>query len=227
MAPHVPLRIAVLASGRGSNMVSLLEACASGLVDGAVTLVVTDRPGAACTHKAREAGVPAVVELPAEPGEARRDYDARLDAVLQAERPDLIVLAGFMRILTPSLCTAWDGRIINIHPALLPAFRGAHGVRDALSAGAKISGCTTHLVTADLDGGPIVMQAALAVRADDTPDGLAKRILALEHQILPRTVQLFAEDRLSIEDGRIRIAPGPSWRDQVPLVDGAIYSEGF
>lgn len=221
------LRVAVLASGRGSNMESLLEKCANGLVDADVGLVLTDRPGARCVQTATQAGVPAVVELPAEPGEKRRDYDARLDAVLQAEQPDLIVLAGFMRILTASFCASWDGRIINIHPALLPAFPGAHGVRDALRAGAKISGCTTHLVTADLDGGPVVMQAALAVRGDDTQDALADRILALEHQILPRTVQLIAEGRIRVETGTVRIAPGPSWKDRVPLVEGAIYSEGF
>lgn len=227
MAQPVPLRIAVLASGRGSNMVSLLAACASGLVDGRVTLLVTDKPGAPCTDKAREADVPAVLELPPRPGEARDAYDERLGAALDDEAPDLIVLAGYMRILTPRLCEAFADRIVNIHPALLPSFRGAHGIRDTLRGGAKLAGCSTHFVTADLDGGPIILQAALAVREGEDAESLAARVLALEHQILPRTVQLVAEGRVAVEGGRTRIAAGPSWRDRVGLVDGAIYSEGF
>lgn len=223
----VSLRIAVLASGRGSNMDSLLQRSREGLVDADVGLVVTDRPCAPCVQKAKEAGVPAVVELPPEKGESREAYDRRLLDVLEAERPDLVVLAGFMRILTPSFCQALAGRILNIHPALLPAFRGAHGIRDTLRGGAKLAGCTTHLVTPELDDGPIVLQAALAVRPDDDEDSLAARVLRLEHQVLPRTVQLFAEDRVRVEDGTVRIAPGASWKDRVETVPDALYAEGF
>lgn len=227
LAQPVPLRIAVLASGRGSNMESLLETCRSGLVDGEVTLVVTDKPGAPCLAKARDAGVPAVVELPAEAGEARAAYDGRLAGVLDQEAPDLVVLAGFMRIITPGLCDRFRQRIVNIHPALLPSFKGAHGIRDTLRGGAKLAGCSTHFVTAELDGGPIILQAALAVREGEDEADLAARVLRLEHQILPRTVQLIAEGRVAVEEGRTRIADGPSWRGTVEPVDGALYPEGF
>lgn len=221
------LRIAVLASGRGSNMDSLLQKSQDGLLAADVSLVVTDKPGAPCVQKSQDAGVPAVVELPPEGGEDRADYDARLREVLDAESPDLVVLAGFMRILSPAFCDAFAGRLLNIHPALLPSFKGAHGIRDTLRGGAKLAGCTTHLVTADLDGGPIVLQAALAVRPDEDEASLAARVLRLEHQLLPRTVQLFAEGRVQVEDGIARVAPGPSWKDRVTTVDGALYSEGF
>lgn len=217
------LRLAVLASGSGSNLKSILVHCDAGTIDARVSLVLSDRPGAGCLQHARDHDVPAIVELPRLEGEKRAAYDARLIDALSAEAPDLIVLAGFMRILTPALCEAFAGRIINIHPALLPSFKGAHGVRDTLAAGAKLAGCTTHYVTADLDGGPIILQAALAVRADDDRDSLAARVLRLEHQILPRTIQLIAEGRVHIDDGIARVAPGDAW----DRFDGAIYSDGY
>ncbi|MGB0652921.1 MAG: phosphoribosylglycinamide formyltransferase [Thermoplasmatota archaeon] len=223
------LKVAVLASGSGSNLKSLLEKCDSGIVDAHVRLVVTDRPRAGCLQHARDHGVPAILELPRQDGEAREDYDGRLEEVLEAEGPDLIVLAGFMRILTPAFCEAFAGGIINIHPALLPSFKGAHGIRDTLAAGAPLAGCTTHLVTADLDGGPLLLQAALAVAPDDDEASLAARVLRMEHQILPRTVQLFAEGRVTVEDGKAMIAPGASWKDdeRIETVPGALYSDGF
>lgn len=218
------IRIAILASGRGSNMDSILEHAAAGRIDGQVSLVVSDKPGAHCLDKARAAGVPAVLELPAEAGEKRADYDRRLVDALQAEAPDLVVLAGFMRILTPTFCDAFAGRIINIHPALLPSFKGAHGIRDTLAGGAKLAGCTTHFVTADLDGGPIILQAAVAVQSDDDQASLAARVLRLEHQLLPRTVQLFAEGRIG-PDGSV--SPGASWADLVDRVPDALYPAAF
>lgn len=222
------LRIAVLASGRGSNMVSLLEKIRDGLVDAEVTLVVSDKPGAPCLEKARGLGVAATLELPAERGEARQDYDRRLLAVLGEERPDLIVLAGFMRFLGPTIVDAFVERMVNIHPALLPSFKGAHGIRDTLRGGARLAGCSTHFVTSDLDGGPILLQAALAVEEGEGEESLAARVLRLEHQILPRTVQLIAEGRVTVQaDGRVRIAGGPSWRDRIPLVKGALYPAMF
>ncbi len=208
-------------------MVSLLDKIADGLVDAAVTLVVTDKPGAGCIEKARAADVPAWLELPRAPGESRDDYDARLIACLEAEAPDLVVLAGFMRILTPAFCAAFEGRIINIHPALLPSFKGAHGIRDTLAGGARIAGCSTHFVTADLDGGPIILQAAVAVLEGESAEELAARVLVLEHQLLPRTVQLIAEGRVSVVDGRVVIADGASWFGQVPIVADALYPAAF
>lgn len=227
--PHLPaavsLRVAVLASGRGSNLQALLRAIDDGRVDARVGIVLTDRSGAPCLEHARRHGVPALVELPREKGEARDAYDARLRDALSAESPDLVVLAGFMRILGPAVLSAFPSRVVNIHPALLPSFKGAHGIRDTLAAGAPLAGCTTHLVTGELDGGPMVLQAALAVAPDDTEETLAARVLRLEHQLLPRTVQLIAEDRVRVGgDGRVRIAPGPSWE---PAVPDALYSHGF
>jgi len=220
------MRVAVLASGKGTNLQALLDASAAGLLDARVSLAVSDRFAAPALRKAEAADVPTLV-LPPEEDEAPAAYDARLAEALAAERPGLVVLAGFMRILGPRTLAAFPDRVVNVHPSLLPAFKGAHGVRDALRAGSRISGCTTHLVTADLDGGPIVLQAALPVRADDDARSLAARIHALEHQILPRTVQLAAEGRIVAEDGRARILPGPSWRGRVEPVPDAVYPDGF
>ncbi|MEA3202589.1 MAG: phosphoribosylglycinamide formyltransferase 1, partial [Thermoplasmata archaeon] len=178
---------------------------------------------------ARKAGVPSVLALPAEPGEKRAQYDGRLLEALQAERPDLVVLAGYMRIAGPALVQAFAGRMVNIHPALLPDFRGLNAVRQALLAGVARAGCTTHLVTDDLDGGPTILQASLRVRPGEDEHVLQQRILRLEHLLLPRTVQLFAEGRIKMDGRGVRILPGPSWlgRQDLPLVSGAAYGEGF
>jgi phosphoribosylglycinamide formyltransferase-1 len=220
------LRVAVLASGNGSNLQALLDRIASGHVDARVTLVLSDRPDAPALQRARRAGVPAAVALPPEPGEKAAAYNQRMLAVLQAEAPGLVVLAGYMRIVGQAVLDAFPGRIVNIHPALLPAFKGLRAVQQAVDAGAAEAGCTTHLVTGDLDGGPILVQAGLRVRPGETVESLQRRILALEHLVLPRTVQLFAEGRVGAGG---RIAPGPSWKDRqdLPLVSGAWYSDGF
>jgi phosphoribosylglycinamide formyltransferase-1 len=220
------LRVAVLASGNGSNLQALLDRIASGHVDARVTLVLSDRKDAVALQRARKADVPSTAVLPPEPGETSADHNRRLLAVLQAERPDLVVLAGYMRIVGKPVLSAFAGRLVNIHPALLPAFKGLKAVQQAIDAGVAEAGCTTHLVTADLDGGPILVQAGLKVRPGEAVESLQRRILALEHVVLPRTVQLFAEGRVAA-DGRI--APGPSWRTRqdLPLVSGAWYSDAF
>lgn len=223
------LRVAVLASGNGSNLQALLDRIASGHVDAMVTLVVSDKHDAQALVRARRADVPAVVALAKEPGEKAADHDARLLAVLQADKPGLVVLAGYMRIVGPAVVAAYRGRLVNIHPALLPAFKGLHAVKQAHDAGVTEAGCSTHLVTDDLDGGPILLQAGLKVRPGEPLDSLQRRILALEHLVLPRTVQLFAEGRVS-PDGRVAPAPpSASWkaRQGLDLVSGAWYSEGF
>lgn len=221
------LRVAVLASGTGSNLQALLDRIASGHVHAKVTLVASDRPDAPALERARKAKVPSVLALSPEPGEKRAAYDQRLLEALRAERPDLVVLAGFMRIVGPTVLEAFPGRVVNIHPSLLPAFKGLDAVGQAHRAGAAETGCTTHLVTPDLDGGPILLQAGLKARAGDSVETLRRRILRLEHLVLPRTVQLVAEGRVG-RDGRI--APGKgSWKDRtdLELVSGAWYSEGF
>jgi phosphoribosylglycinamide formyltransferase 1 len=220
------LRVAVLASGNGSNLQAILDRIAAGHVDAQVRLVASDKPDALALQRARRAGVPAVVALPPEPGEKRADYDARMAAVLAADAPDLVVLAGYMRIAGPTITEPYAGRMVNVHPSLLPAFKGLDAVGQAHRAGVAEAGCTTHLVTQDLDGGPLLLQAGLKVREGESLESLRSRILALEHVLLPRTVQLFAEGRVGPGG---RIAPGPSWRTRpdLPLVSGAWYSEGF
>lgn len=220
------LRVAVLASGNGSNLQALLDRIASGHVAAQVPLVVSDKPDAPALSRARKAKVAAVVVLEPEPGEKSTTYNERLARLLTHEAPDLVVLAGYMRIVGKPVLGAFKGRIVNIHPALLPAFKGLNAVQQALDAGVSEAGCTTHLVTADLDGGPLLLQAGLKVRPGEALGSLQKRILALEHLLLPRTVQLFAEGRVG-PDGRI--APGPSWKDRkdLPFVSGAWYGEGF
>lgn len=220
------LRVAVLASGNGSNLQALLDRIASGHVAAQVVLVASDKPAAPALVRARKAGVPASVALPPEAGEKRAAYDERMAALLRAERPDLVVLAGYMRIVGPALLDAFRGRVVNIHPSLLPAFKGLDAVGQAHRAGAAETGCTTHLVTSDLDGGPILLQAGLKVRPGESVEELRARVLRLEHLVLPRTVQLFAEGRVG-RDGRI--AAGASWKGQPGLefVSGAWYSEGF
>ncbi|MFA5944139.1 MAG: phosphoribosylglycinamide formyltransferase [Candidatus Thermoplasmatota archaeon] len=220
------LRVAVLGSGNGSNLQALLDHIAAGHVHARVSLVLSDKPDAPVLQRARRADVPAVIALPKEPGETAAAYDERLMAILRAEEPDLVVLAGYMRIVGPAVVRAFAGRLVNIHPSLLPAFKGLHAVKQALDAGTAEAGCSTHLVTDDLDGGAILLQAGLKVRPGESLDILQRRILGLEHLLLPRTVQLFAERRVGA-DGRI--APGPSWkaRQDLDLVSGAWYSEGF
>ncbi|MEK6985639.1 MAG: phosphoribosylglycinamide formyltransferase [Candidatus Thermoplasmatota archaeon] len=219
------LRVAVLASGNGSNLQALLDRIAARQVAARITLVASDKPGALALERARKSGVPAVVALPPGPEEKRAAYDARLAELLDAERPDLVVLAGYMRIVGPTILARFPGRILNIHPSLLPAFKGLQAVKQAHDAGVAEVGCSTHLVTGDLDGGPILLQAGLKVRPGESLESLQARVLALEHILLPRTVQLFAEERISAVG---TIAPGPSWlgRPDIAWVSGAWYSEG-
>ncbi|MEA3136319.1 MAG: phosphoribosylglycinamide formyltransferase 1 [Thermoplasmata archaeon] len=222
------MRVAVLASGNGSNLQALLDRIASGHVAAQVTIVVSDKPDAVALRRARKAGVPAVVALPKEPGEKAAAYDGRLLALLQADKPGLVVLAGYMRIVGPAIVQAFNGRIVNIHPALLPAFKGLQAVKQAHDAGVAEAGCSTHLVTDVLDGGPVLLQAGLKVRPSESLESLQRRILHLEHLLLPRTVQLFAEGRVG-PDGRIAPKPVATWktRQDLELVSGAWYSEGF
>lgn len=220
-------RVAVLASGNGSNLQALLDRIRSGHVDAKVTLVASDRPDAPALERARKAKAPAILALPPEAGEKRAAYDARLLEALLAARPDLLVLAGYMRIVGPAILAAFPGRIVNIHPSLLPAFKGLDAVGQAHAAKVPETGCSTHLVTGDLDGGPILLQAGLKLHPGESVEELRRRVLRLEHLVLPRTVQLFVEGRIAA-DGRIM--PGsPSWkhRTDLELVSGAWYSEGF
>jgi phosphoribosylglycinamide formyltransferase 1 len=206
-APRSVPRIAVLISGRGSNLQSILDATANGRLHATVALVISNRPGAPGLLRAREAGTEAVCVEPR--GYSDRDaYDRAIVTLLRSHAIDLVCLAGFMRLVGPSLLDAFPNRILNVHPSLLPSFPGLDAQRQALSHGVRITGATVHLVTGELDGGPIVCQAAVPVLGDDTVDTLSARILVEEHRIYPEAIACVLEGGWTIE-GR-RFVPGSS-----------------
>lgn len=193
-----PARLGVLASGSGSNLQALLDACAAGALQAQVAVVICNVAGARCLERARDAGVPAVL-LPHQ-GLKREEYDTKLVAVLQAHGVELVCLAGFMRIITAVLLRAFPDRVLNIHPALLPSFPGMHGARQALQAGVRVAGCTVHFVDEGTDTGPILVQAAVPVLPDDTEESLQARIHAQEHKAYVRAVRLVLLDAVEIVD---------------------------
>jgi len=198
-------RVAVLVSGHGSNLQALLDAAAAPGSGMAVVLVAADRPGAFGLERARRAGVDTAVVRPGDHRD-RPAFDLALRDRVAAARPDVVCLAGFMRILGPAFVRAFPDRIVNTHPSLLPAFRGAHAVRDALAYGVKVTGCTVHLVDEQVDHGPVLFQAAVPVEPGDDEDRLHERIKATEHRLLPLAVRLLAEGRVRVEGRRARIA---------------------
>jgi phosphoribosylglycinamide formyltransferase-1 len=198
--------IVILISGRGTNMEAIVRACAEQGWPARVAAVLSNRPDAEGLKFAAEQGIAAgVVDHRQYPD--RESFDKALAKAIDAHAPDLVVLAGFLRILTPEFVEHYAGRMLNIHPSLLPCFPGLHTHRQALEAGVKIHGVTVHFVTAALDHGPIVIQAALDVQPADTPETLAERVLAIEHEIYPRAVGWFVDDRLRIRDGVVRVEP--------------------
>jgi phosphoribosylglycinamide formyltransferase-1 len=189
-------RVAILISGRGSNMAALIEAAKAPDYPAEIALVVSNRPEAGGLALARAAGVPTAV-LDHKPfGKDRAAFDAALQAVLDQHRIELICLGGFMRLFTPQFTRAWYGRMLNIHPSLLPAFPGLDPHGQALRAGAKTSGATVHFVIPETDAGPIVMQESVPVYPDDTPDTLSARVLEVEHRIYPRALCDLAQGRI-------------------------------
>jgi phosphoribosylglycinamide formyltransferase-1 len=196
-----PLRLAVLASGNGSNLGAILDACRAGRIRAEVVAVISDRPAAKALERARSAGVPAIA-VPPHADESRDAHGERLLAALAPHAVDLVVLAGYMRILSAGFVDSLQGRLINIHPSLLPRHKGLHTHRRVLEAGEPEHGCTVHYVTFDLDGGPAVLQSSVEVRADDDEARLAARVLAREHVIFPRVIGWIAEGRLTCPDGQ-------------------------
>jgi len=186
-------RVAVLISGRGSNMAALIEAAKAGDYPAEIALVVSNRPEAAGLARARAAGIATAIVDHAQFGEDRAAFERALDAVLQSHRIDLVCLAGFMRLLTPWLVGRWSGRMLNIHPALLPQFKGLDTHRRALAAGVKRHGATVHFVVAETDSGPIVAQDWVPVHEGDTEEMLAQRVLEVEHRIYPLALRAVAE----------------------------------
>ncbi len=188
-------RVAILISGRGSNMTALIEAAKADDYPAEIALVVSNRPDAPGLSRARSAGIATAVVDHTLFGDERAAFERALDGELRKSRIDLVCLAGFMRLLTPWFVARWSGRMLNIHPSLLPQFKGLHTHRRALEAGVKRHGATVHFVVPEMDSGPIVAQDSVAVRDDDTEETLAARVLEIEHQIYPRALRAVAEGR--------------------------------
>lgn len=209
-------RTAVLISGRGSNMMSLVEAARAPDYPAEIALVVSNRPDAAGLAWAKEQGIP-VVALDHKLYADRAHFEGQLQALLTASRIEIVALAGFMRLLTADFVAKWSGRMVNIHPALLPAFKGLDTHARAIAAGVRIAGCTVHFVSAEMDEGAIIAQAAVPVLPSDTPATLAERILACEHRIYPAALRLLAQGQLRLEGIHV-------WVDQKVNHELALYS---
>lgn len=197
------LRIGALASGRGSNFQSIIDAVESGYIKAEMKILITDNPDAYAVERARKHGIEHLVLRPREFG-SKDEFYARISSELQNRVVGLVILAGFMRIVGRPLIEAYPNRIMNIHPALLPSFPGLHGQKQAHDYGVKISGCTVHFVDEGMDTGPIIIQAAVPVRDDDTEESLSERILKCEHRIFPEAVRLFAEGRLEVDGHKVK-----------------------
>jgi phosphoribosylglycinamide formyltransferase-1 len=198
-------RVAILISGRGSNMAALVEATQDMSYPAEIVLVVANKPDAGGIAYARNAGIATTIIDHRDYGKDREAFERALHAVLEGSRIDIVCLAGFMRLFTPWFVTRWEGRMLNIHPSLLPAFKGLDTHERARAAGAKIHGATVHLVSADMDSGPIVCQGAVPVVGGDTAETLAARVLAVEHQIYPLALKWLAEGGARLRDGRCAI----------------------
>ena len=205
------IRLVVLISGRGSNLQAILDQAVSGELPVEVAAVVSNRPGVHGLERARQAGVPAL-ELDHKNFADRPEFEAALIETIDRRQPDLVVLAGFMRVLTAGFTEHYRGRLLNIHPSLLPKFRGLHTHERAIAAGETEHGASIHFVTAELDGGPVIVQARVPVLPGDDPDALAARVLEQEHRLYPLAIRWFAEQRLRLEDEQV-------WFDGQPLVE--------
>ena len=207
--------LVILISGRGSNMQALMEAN----LPARIAAVVSNKPEAPGLEIARRRGYETIV-LDQRSYAGREVFDQKLAEVIDAYAPDLVALAGFMRLLGDSFVSRYEGRLINIHPSLLPAFPGLHPHRQALKEGVKVHGCTVHFVTAETDRGPIIMQAAVQVMPDDTEETLAARVLRQEHRIYPEAVRWFMEDRLKLSDNSVEVS-------DADFDDSVLYSPGL
>ncbi|MBK8509632.1 MAG: phosphoribosylglycinamide formyltransferase [Candidatus Competibacteraceae bacterium] len=202
------IRLVVLISGRGSNLQAILDQSASGELPVDIAAVISNRPGVQGLERARRASVPAL-ELDHKAFSDRPGFEAALVELIDRHQPDLVVLAGFMRVLTPSFTDHYRGRLLNIHPSLLPKFRGLHTHERAIAAGETEHGASIHFVTAELDGGPIIVQARVPVLPGDDPDTLGARVLEQEHRLYPQAIRWFAQGRLGLEGERVRFDGRP------------------
>ena len=194
-------RLGILVSGRGSNMEALAAACSEGRIPATIALVLSNVESAPALEKARRAGLATMVV--ASKGRGREEHERLVTQELERAGASLVCLAGYMRLLTGSFVRRWDGKVLNVHPSLLPAFPGMNAQAQAVAHGVKVSGCTVHFVDEELDHGPIILQAAVPVLDDDTPDSLSARILDVEHRVYPEAVALVASGRVRLEGGRV------------------------
>jgi phosphoribosylglycinamide formyltransferase-1 len=198
------LKLGVLISGNGSNLQSIIDHIEKGSLKAVIKIVISNNPDAYGITRAKKHGIPVVV-LKNGDFKNKEAFDLELIRILESKSVDLVILAGFMRIITPTLLKAFPQKIMNIHPALLPSFPGIHGQKQALEYGVKISGCTVHFVDEGVDTGPIIIQKTVQVFDDDTEETLAARILTEEHRIYPQAIQLFAEGKMEIKGRKVRI----------------------
>ena len=205
------LRFAVLASGTGSNFRAILRHVHEGRINAEIALVLSNVPDAPALTIAREAGISTWAKAHAT-FPSRAAFDAAMLEAMRSAKIDAVILAGYMRLLSPSFIQAYSGKILNIHPSLLPAFPGAHGADDALAYGVRFTGCTVHFVVEEMDAGAIIIQAALPVEAEDTKETLMPRVHALEHRIYPQAVAWLASGRLSLEGRKARLVAAPGVR---------------
>ena len=219
------LRVAVLASGSGTDLQSIIDASEEQKISATVEVVISDRADAGALQRAEKHHIPwFCIECH---GGDRRLHESQITMVLEKHQVGLVVGAGYMRVLTTEFVRHWKGRLMNIHPALLPSFKGTNGAGDALAYGVKLAGCTTHFMDEEMDHGPIILQAAVKVLPGDTRESLAQRILEVEHQVLPRTIELFAQGRLVLEGRQVKILPGDSWIKKYACYPEVLYSDGY
>lgn len=198
------INIAVLASGRGTNLQAIIDAIKTEKIDGKIKIVISDNPKAHALKRAQDCGIDNIA-FPYKKYKNKEEYEQKILDCLINYNIDLVVLAGYMRILGSGIIKEYRHRIINIHPALLPSFPGLHAQRQAIGYGVKISGCTVHFVDEGMDTGPIILQKAVKVKQDDTEEALSDRILVYEHKLLPMAIQLFAQNKIQVKNDRVYI----------------------
>ena len=214
--PTLPRRVVVLISGSGSNLQALMDACRRGDIAGEVVAVISNKANAYGLQRAQAAGIPSeILEHSYFPD--RQSFDTALMQHIERYQPDLVVLAGFMRILTPEFVRYYQGRLLNIHPSLLPLYKGVRTHERALEDGVKEHGASVHFVTPELDGGPVIMQARVPVLPSDNPESLAQRVLSQEHIIYPRVVKWFTDGRLRLENNQVYLDNRPLYQPAIHL----------
>ena len=216
------LQVGILVSGGGTNLQAIIDACDTKLINVEIAAVVSDNEKAFALQRAENHGINGYFI----DASNKKKHEKKIDRIFESENINLVVGAGYMRILSPSFIKRWYGKLINIHPALLPSFKGIDGQKQALDYGVKIAGCTTHFMDEKPDHGPIILQAAIKINDADTLDKLIKKILRVEYQILPRSIDLYEKGRLQIEGRKVKILPGDSWLGRYSYQD-VVYSEGY